>query len=127
MSSQSFLTSDMMSKNEVLTSISTYFCQMSSRSADPADPPFHSVLLVLHPSPGEVPPSRGLQFGAAPVNISVIFQSRCCIECRGGGRFSFKPSLSLFLTRQLTPHRSGLITKAVALYDTPSKYQGRNI
>jgi hypothetical protein len=63
---------------------------------------------------GEVPPGRGPQFSAAPVNIPIGFWSQAVQSAGGSGP-------SLFLSGQLAPHHSGQITKTIALFDTPGE------
>jgi hypothetical protein len=46
-SSRSFLTHDMTSKNDILTSILISFCQKSGRGVPCQTPPFRSILLLL--------------------------------------------------------------------------------
>ncbi len=75
-----FWTSDITSKNDVLTSIITYFCQKSCRSVpcrtSPLPPGFSAY--TDDPSSEEVPPARGMQSHAAPVNIQPVSGTGPC-------------------------------------------------
>ncbi len=68
MSCKSFWTSDMTSKNYVLTSILTFFCQKFCRGTTiPTSPlPTGFTVNTDHLSAGEVRPGRGPQCRAAP-------------------------------------------------------------
>ncbi len=63
----------------------------------------------------EVPPGIGPQSGAAPVNIPISFRS-WAVESVGGGGFTVRPVLSLFLSGPLAPHRSGHVPETGSLY-----------
>ncbi len=56
-SSESFWSPDVTSKNNVLTSILTYFCQKSGRGKTLLIPPFYLVLLLLQPPEGRRSPT----------------------------------------------------------------------
>jgi hypothetical protein len=70
---KSFLTSDMTSKNDVLTSILTFFRQKFCLGATIPTSPLRTGFT---PSAGEVLPGRGPQCDAAPGNIPINFSSR---------------------------------------------------
>jgi hypothetical protein len=69
MSSESYRTSDMMSKNDVLMYILMYFCQ---RSGGGSTLLLSFTAITDHPSAGEVPPGYGPQSNAVPVRIPII-------------------------------------------------------
>jgi hypothetical protein len=122
MSSESYRTSDMMSKNDVLMYILMYFCQ---RSGGGSTLLLSFTAITDHPSAGEVPPGYGPQSNAVPVRIPIIFWSLAS-QSAGGGRFPVWPALPpLFLSGQLALHSSRHISETVALYYTLSKYGGR--
>ncbi len=75
-SCESFLTSDMMSKNGVLTSILKFFCQKFCRGATILTSPLPTGFTVItdHQSAGEVWPGRGPQCGAAQGTFLSIFR-----------------------------------------------------
>jgi hypothetical protein len=114
-SPKSFWTSDMTSKNDVLTSILTIFRQNFCRvtTLPPSQFPTGFTPITDHPSAGEVPPGRGPQCGAAPVK----FQSVSCPRpLRVRGEAGSQSGRILML-----PHHSGQITKTTALYTYASK------
>jgi hypothetical protein len=76
MSCESFWTSDTTSKNDVLTSILTFFCQKSGREDILPTPPLPLSFTVDtdHLMAGEVAPGRGPQWRAAPGNIPINFR-----------------------------------------------------
>jgi hypothetical protein len=107
----------MTSKNDVLSSILTYFCQKSGHGILYRTPPLPPGFTAYtdHPSEGEVPLGRGPQYGAAPVINSNQFPVAGRVECGGRG-FSVGPALSLFLSGQQAPHRSGEFSETGGLY-----------
>jgi hypothetical protein len=113
MSSKSFWTSDMTSKNDVLTSILTFFRQNFCRVAtlSPSPLPTGFTPITDQPSAGEVPPGRGPQCGAAPVK----FRSVSCPGLRRvrGEAVSAGSQSGHIL---MLPHRSGQIPETAALY-----------
>ncbi len=74
-SCKSFWTSDTASKNDVLTSILTFFRQKLGREDILPTPPLPLSFTVNtdHLMAGEVAPGHGLQWGVAPVNIPISF------------------------------------------------------
>jgi hypothetical protein len=106
MSSKSFWTSDMASKNDVLTFFHQNFCRVTTLPPSPLLTGFTPI--TDHPSAGEVLPGRGLQCGAAPVK----FQSVSGPEPRRvRGEAGSQSGRVLML-----PHCSGQIPKTAALY-----------
>jgi hypothetical protein len=77
-----------------------------------------------HPRAGEDRAGYGLQSGAAPVRIPISFRSRA-IQSAGHIRFSVRSTLLLFLNRLIAAELFWENSQTVALYYTPSKYQGR--
>jgi hypothetical protein len=63
-------------------------------------PPLGFTAITDHPRVGEVRPGCGLQFGAAPIIIPIVLQSRA-VESAGGGRFAVRLPLLLFLSGPL--------------------------
>ncbi len=87
----------MTSKNDVLKSILTYFCQKSDCSVPCQTPPLPlGFTAITDPlKEGEVPPGSGSQFGAAPVKNSSQFPVEGRIECGGWRVLSRAHSLAL--------------------------------
>jgi hypothetical protein len=103
----------MTSKNDVLTSILTFFCQKFCRVATlPSSPlPTGFTAITDHPSAGEVRTDRGLQCGAAAIKFrSVIGPGPRRVR---GRRILSGAGLSLLL---MLPHRSGQIPETAVLY-----------
>jgi hypothetical protein len=98
-SCESFWTSDMTSKNDVLTSILMFFCQKSGREDTLPIPPLPLSFTVNtdHLMAGEVPPGCGPQSGVAPVNIPISFRSRAAYIAGVAGSQSGPLSLSFLL------------------------------
>ncbi len=115
-SSGSFGTSDMTSKIMFWHPCWRIFVRRlaaASSAAPPLPPGFTAY--TDHPSKGEVPPGRGSQYGMAPVKNSNQFLVAGLVECGGGG-FSVGPALSLFLSGQQAPNRSGEFSKTGGIY-----------
>jgi hypothetical protein len=111
MSSKSFLTSYMMLKNDILTSMLLFFLSVLSEVQSrqyPADPPplFGFTAITEHPSAGEVLPGCGIQCGVSQVNIPVSFGFQAALSAVGG-EFSVGPALLLFLSVLMLLHHSG--------------------
>jgi hypothetical protein len=107
-----------MSKNYVLTYIFANVLQKSSFGATP-------LLLGYsdHPKVGDVLNSCCLQYSSAPVRIPISFRSQP-IQNAGDDGSSVGSAPWHFLSGQTATHSSGQIPENVALYSTPSKYQG---
>ncbi len=107
----------MTSKNDVLTSILTYFRQKLGRGVPCQTPPLPLGFTAItdHLRPGEVPPGSGPQYGAAPVKNSNQFPVAGRIECGGRRVLSWARSLSL-LTGQQALLQSGEFSETGSLY-----------
>jgi hypothetical protein len=93
----------------------------------PANPPpllLGFTAITDHPRAGEVLSGCGPKTDAVPVRIPMSFRSQAVQSGGGGGGFSVRPALSLFLIGKLV-HSSGQIPKTVALFDTLCKYRER--
>ncbi len=93
--SKSFWTSELTSKNDVFTSILTFFHQKSGRCATLWTPLLLTGFTTItdHPRMGEIPPGRGPQCDVAPSNIPISFWSQA--ECEGMQVLSQACSLAL--------------------------------
>ncbi len=103
----------MTSKNDVLTSILTFFRQKFCRVATlPSSPlPTGFTAITDHPSTGEVRTDRGPQYGAVPIKLrSVIGLGLRRVQ---GRRILSRAGLSLLL---MLPYHSGQIPETTALY-----------
>jgi hypothetical protein len=123
MSNKSFRTSDMMSKNDVLKSILTFFCQKFCRVATiPTSPlPTGFTVTTDHLSAGEVRPGRGPQCGAAPGTfLSISRPGPCRVRGEAGSQWA-----SHYLCKVILPYRSGRIPETAALYYTSATYRER--
>ncbi len=112
-SSKSFRTSDMTSKNDILTSILTFFRQKFCRVANVSSSPLPTSFTAItdHLSSGEVQTDRGPQCGAAPIKFrSAIGPGPRRVR---GRRILSRAGLSLLL---MLPNRSGQIPETAALY-----------
>jgi hypothetical protein len=93
MSSGSFLTSDMTSKNEVLMYIFVRNLAAMPPCQTPPSARFYCYNAITdQPRAGEVLLGCGLQSGAVPVSIQVSFQA-LDIESVGDGGFTIEPAL----------------------------------
>ncbi len=107
----------MTSKNDVLTSILTYFCQKPGCSVPCQTPPFCLVLLLLQITWRREKSCRAVV--RSPVRRQNKFQSvsgRGPRRVRGGGGFSVGPTLWLLLSGQQAPHRSRKFPQTRGLY-----------
>jgi hypothetical protein len=99
MSSKPFWTSDMMSKNDVLMSILTFFHRQSCCVLADPSPHFRPVLYCCSRPPDCERSPTGLwsavRCGASQHSDQILVQG--CVEC-GGGKFSVGPALLLFLS-----------------------------
>jgi hypothetical protein len=124
MSSKSFWTSDMMSKNDVLTSILMFFCQKFSRSGN-LWPPLPFVFTAITDRVREK--SRWAIVHSALWHQSILQPILVWgpIEC-GGRRVLSRACSLLFLSVLMLPHHSGQISETTALYITHVPNIGRS-
>ncbi len=109
----------MISKNDVLMYILTYFCQKSG-SVPPCWPPPllpDFTAITEHPRAWEFPPGCGPHSSMVPVRIPTSFWSQAS-KSGGGGSFSIGSGLSPFLSEALAPHRSGQMSETGSFSST---------
>jgi hypothetical protein len=113
----------MMSKNDILTLILTFFCQKFCRGATILTSllPTGFTVTTDHPSAGEVCLGRGPQWGAAPGTfLSISRPGPCRVRGEAGPQWAMR-----YLSKVILPHHSGRIPEPAALYDTSATYQER--
>jgi hypothetical protein len=111
----------MTSKNDVLTSILTFFCQMFCRGATIPTSRLGPVLLFYRPPQhGRSPagPWSAVRCGARQHSYQFLVPGR--VERRGRQVYS---RVSLYLSKVILPHRSGRIPETAALYYTSATYR----
>jgi hypothetical protein len=115
----------MTSKNNVLMSIFTFFCQKFCRVATlPSSPlPTSFTAITDHLSAGEVPPGRGPQCSAVPIKFWWV-SGPGPRRVRGVAGSQSGRSLAFSVDLLILPHRSGQIPETAALY-THASYTGR--